>query len=93
MFDSIKLPVCPVCGARCTTVESDEALTLTFACGAKCSQTTEEDGNCKFSYDPRDADEIAKDAARQRHAEVSADVAQRLKAAQDEQEKGYRTSV
>jgi hypothetical protein len=41
----------------------------------------------------RRAEWAAKDAARQRHAEVPAHVAQRLKAAQDEQEKGYGTSV
>lgn len=96
MFDAIKLPVCPECGAHCSQCNVYRAATgshvkvvLRFVCGAEHSQTTEEGGRCK--YESQDKDAI--DAARQRHAEVRADVAQRLKAAQDEQEKGYGTSV
>ncbi len=100
MFDQIKLPVCPVCGAKCLhcnvncpEVGSRVQAVFRFACGAQHTQTTEDGGRCKYNYDSRDADEIVLDAARQRHAEVRADAAERLKAAQDEQGKGYGTSV
>jgi L-lactate utilization protein LutB len=98
MFDQIKLPVCRECGAHCSQCNVYRAATgshvkvvLRFVCGAVHSQTTEEDGECKYIYDSLNRGAL--DAARQRHAEVRVDVTERLKAAQDEQGKGYGTSV
>ncbi len=116
MFEQIKLPVCPVCGAECQSATSTgygsdclNGWDMVFSCGTKLSAY--KSGNihavdgCRYSHSEvaklraelarlqANPDIRALDAARQRHAEVKADVAQRLRAAQDEQGKGYGTSV
>ncbi len=120
MFDQIKLPVCPVCGARCVSAVRRRCVAkdfdLSFSCGAEfevskdgeplvtagCHDALEmvqmlkaqaEFLRAELARLQADPDIRALDAARQRHAEVRADVVERLKAAQEEPQKGYGTSV
>ncbi len=96
MFDQIKLPVCPVCDARCTTVEAAlvdkgaiEAQTLTFACGAKYCTAQ---GEAVLVKQCSKATEVLEEL-RAELAKLRDECLLRLKAAQDEQGKGYGTSV
>jgi hypothetical protein len=103
MFDQIKLPVCPVCGAWCVSAVSQKALGMgfdvSFSCGSKFSVNQDREplivDGCKDAEEvvqmlksqakflraelarlQADPDIRALDAARQRHAEVRAHVAQ-----------------
>ena len=79
------------CGYECT-VKRGEDHWRTRRCGRRIEVLARGIRKLCSKYEPG-VDESVLTLERQRHAEVRADVAQRLKAAQDEQEKGYGTSV